>query len=490
MKLFLKSCRVLLLIWTFGGLTACEKQLDLVPIGNLTETTYYKTADDARAAVGACYAPLPGIVDGIDFLDLVTTDDGVPFLTGIADRPLLWRYNIAPNNGFANLWTASYSAINRTNTVIDRLPGIVMDETLKKRYIAEAKFLRAFHYFNLVRLYGDVPLVTKETTSLENLQVERAKVEDVYALIEADLKEAETVLPAKYTGADVGRAAKGSAKGFLAKLYLTRAGTTKGSPYWAQAAAKAKEVIDLGVYDLWANYGDAFAIANRGGKEFVFELQFLTDVRGHGFGRGYGVRGVAGYPGGTGSGIARVTPSLFNLFAPTDTRRAVNFITSYLNGATNVTLSLLDPDPAKGIYFQKLWDRTAKTNGGEGTSFPIMRYSDILLMYAEALNEANSAPTPDALAALNRVHTRAGLSALTNLNYTQFRDAVWTERRVEFVFENQRRFDLIRTGRLIDAVKAETSFARNPTIQPFHLLMPIPQSEIDANPKLVQNQGY
>lgn len=470
--------------------TACESQLDLVPIGNLTETTYYKTADDAKAAVGACYAPLSGIADGIEFIDLVTTDDGVPFLTGIADRPLLWRYNIAPNNGFSNQWTSAYSAINRTNTVIDRLPGIPMDETLKLRYIAEATFLRAFHYFNLVRLYGAVPLVTKETISLENLQVERAPVEQVYALIEADLKAAETVLPAKYTGTDVGRATKGAAKGLLAKLYLTRAGTTKGSPYWAQAAAKAKEVIDLGVYDLWANYGDAFSITNRGGKEFVFELQFLTDVRGHGFGRGYGVRGASFYPGGTGSGIARVTPSLFNLFSPTDTRRAVNFITSYTSGSTTVNLSLLDPDPAKGIYFQKLWDRTAKTNGGEGTSFPVMRYSDILLMYAEALNEAANAPSPEAFAALNRVRTRAGLPALTGLDYSKFKEAVWTERRLEFVFENQRRFDLVRTGRLLDAVKAETSFARNPTIQPFHLLLPIPQSEIDANPKLVQNPGY
>ncbi|GAB3992844.1 RagB/SusD family nutrient uptake outer membrane protein [Spirosoma daeguense] len=481
----MKINRLLLIIPVFLAF-GCESQLNLSPVTNLTNATYYKSADDARAALGACYNAI-GNVD--PNLDITTTDDAIPFLTGDANRPLLWRYQITPANGFISQYAPAYRGINRSNIVIDRLPGIPMDETLKKRYVAEAKFLRALHYFNLVRFYGDVPLVTSETTSLDGLELARSPVADIYAQIEADLKEAESVLPKSYPAAESGRATQGAAKGILAKVYLTRAGTTASSPFWAQAAAKAKEVVDLGVYDLYANFADAFALSARGGKENIFEVQYLTDVRGHGIGRGFGVRSALIYPSG-GSGIARVSQSLFNAYSDADKRKAVSFITSFVyNGATTV-LSITDPDPTKAVSFQKLWDKTAKTAGGEGTSFPILRYSDVLLMQAEALNEVNQGPTAEAYAAINKVRTRAGIPALSGLTYQQFKDAVALERRLELTFENHRRFDLVRTGKLVDAVKADNTFSRNPVIQAFHNLLPIPQNDMDANPKLVQNPGY
>jgi uncharacterized protein YceK len=477
---------IYLLLLTACIAAGCGDVLDQYPPTNLTSATYYKTADDAKAAIGACYASIGGTDP---FVDLVTTDDAIPFLTGSADRPILWRYNITPSNTFITQFGGAYAGINRANTVIGRLPSIPMDETLKAQYIAEAKFHRALHYFNLVRLYGDVPLVLTESKSLEGLVVPRESVSNVYAQIEADLKDAESVLPKSYPAADVGRATQGAAKGILAKVYLTRAGTDAGSPYWAQAAAKSKEVIELGVYDLHANFADAFALSARGGKENIFEIQYLTDVKGHGLGRGYGVRSAPIYPG-TGSGIARPTESLFKLFVDTDKRKAVTFITSYVYNGVTTNLSISDPDFTKAVSIQKLWDRTAKTASGEGTSLPILRFSDVLLMYAEATNEANGSPTEDAYAALNRVRTRAGLDPLSGLNYQSFKEAVWLERRLEFVFENVRRYDLLRTGRLLDAVKAEVSFSRNPTIEPFHVLLPIPQQDMDANPALVQNPGY
>ena len=467
-------------------LSACESQLDLSPVTNLTSATYYKTADDMKAALGACYAvtsnPDPN-------LDITTSDDAVPFLTGAADRPLLWRYDITPSNSLITSYAGAYNGINRSNTVIDRIGAIEMDENLKKRYVAEAKFLRALHYFTLVQYYGDVPLVTKETTSLEGLEIARSPVADVYALIEADLKEAEAVLPKTYPASESGRATQGAAKGILARVYLFRAGATQTSPFWAMAAAKSKEVIDLATYDLYANFADAFALTARGGKENIFEVQYLTDVRGHGLGRGFGVRSAPIYPGG-GAGIARPTASLFNAYTADDKRKAVTFITSYVSGTSTVTLSITDPDFTKAISFQKLWDKSAKTNGGEGTSRPVLRYSDVLLMYAEALNESNNGPTAEAYTALNKVRTRAGLTALSGLTYQTFKEAVWLERRLELTFENSRRFDLVRTGRLVEAVKAENSFGRNAVIQPFHALLPIPQNDMDVNPKLVQNPGY
>lgn len=465
---------------------SCENQLNLVPITNLTDATYFRTTDDARAALGACYATLGPIEQS---LDITTTDDGIPFLTGAADRPLLWRYNLLPTNTIVGGFAGSYAGINRTNIVISRLPGIAMDETLRRRYIAEAKGLRAILYFNLVRLFGDVPVVTQETTSLDGLAVTRDPVDKVYELIEADLKEAETVLPKSYAASETGRLTQGASKGMLAKVYLTRAGTTKGSPYWAQAATKAKEVIDLGAYDLYTNFADAFALTARGGRENIVEVQYLTDVRGHNLGRAFGVRSAPIYPAG-GAGIARPTASLFNAYTAADKRKVVTFLSAYVFNNATTTLSITDPDPTKAVAFQKLWDRTARTNGGEGTSIPILRYSDVLLIYAEALNEAGNGQTTEAYTALNRVRTRAGLTALSGLNYQAFKEAVWLERRLELTFEGHRRFDLVRTGRLLDAVKAENSFNRNATIQPFHALLPIPQTDRDANPNLIQNPGY
>ena len=179
------------------------------------------------------------------------------------------------------------------------------------------------------------------------------------------------------------------------------------------------------------------------------------------------------------------TASLFNAYTADDKCKAVTFLTSYVFNGVRTNLSINDPDPTKAVAFQKLWDKSAKTNGGEGTSIPILRYADVLLMYAEASNEAGNGPTAEAFAALNKVRTRAGLTALSGLTYQSFKEAVWLERRLELVFKGHRRFDLVRTGRLLDAVKAETSFNRNPTIQPFHVLLPIPQLDRDANPNLV-----
>jgi len=221
---------------------SCESKLDLTPVTNLTNATYYKTAEDAKAALGACYAAI-GNLD--PFADLVTTDDAIPFLTGAADRPQLWRYEITTANSFITYYAGGFRGINRSNIVIDRLPGIPMDETLKARYVAEARFLRAVHYFNLVRWYGGVPIVTSETASLEGLEVEKASVEDVYKLIMEDLTSAEAALPATYPASDLGRVTKGAAMGMLAKVYVTMAGTNRQSPYWAQAVAKLKQVITI-----------------------------------------------------------------------------------------------------------------------------------------------------------------------------------------------------------------------------------------------------
>lgn len=488
------NLRYLFLFLAFGCLTACQPDLNLSPAGTPATSTYYLTAADADAAVTGAYNLLRNIYrdEIIVTPNVVAADDGIPFLTGNADRVALWRYGLVPTNTFTgNIWSNAYAAIQRSNVAIARIPGISMDETLKGRLVGEAKFLRALHYFNLVRFFGEIPLVKGETTTLEGVEVPRSPLPDVYALIETDLKDAETVLPKSYPAADAGRATLGAAKGLLAKVYLTRAGATAGSPFWAQAAAKAKEVADGGGYDLWASYADVFELKNRGGKESLFEVLFVTDLAGTNFSTGYAPRGAPVVPN-NGSGIFRVSKSLFDGYSALDKRRDVTFLTSYTNPANGqkVELSTENTDPARAVSFWKLADLTAKVAGNAGKSFPLLRFSDVLLIQAEALSEANGGPTADAYAALNRVRVRAGLAPLSGLSAAQFKDAVLQERRLELCFEGNRWFDLARTGRLVEAVKAETSFGRNPTIQPFNALFPIPQREIDANPALRQTQGY
>lgn len=495
MKKSTEKIRIIIIV-IIGGvlLNACVPRLDLNRLDTQSIGTYYKTADDANAATIAMYGQLRDLYRDEVILtpNAVAADEGVPFLTGNADRLSLWNYNIVSTNSFTGgIWGPSYSGIQRSNIVLAHVPGIQMDETLKKQYQGEALFLRALHYFNLVRFYGGVPIVTSEVTDLNNVNAPRAATEEVYDLIVSDLTTAATSLPVSYSGADAGRATKGAALGLLAKVFLTRAGNDAGSPYWKEAATYAKQVMDMGIYDLWDNYADVYALKNRCGKESLFEILYITNLMGNNFTTGYAPRGAPIVPG-NGSGIFRVTKQLFDLFEDRDKRKAVTFLTAYKNPSTGATVQLSadNPDPAYAVSFWKLADLTSTVGGAGGTSFPLLRYSDILLIYAEALNEANNGTTAEALRAINKVRARAGLEDLSAMGRQAFKDTVLTERRRELCFEGDRWFDLTRTGSLIKAVQQENSFSRNAAIKEFNNLFPIPQREMDINPALVQNKGY
>ena len=475
MKKLLSFCVLL------TSLTACEV-LEQTPESNFTPANFYKNADDAKAAVSAVYDPLnTGNMYGqvMWILQDQSTDDaewGGGRSTANQPKNDLDRYTFTPaTSTFQSLWTTAYQAINRANTVITRVPTIAMDETLKARFVAEAKFMRGFYYFTLVRLFGGVPLVLTETTSLNDLNVPRASDEEVYKQVIQDFTEAESVLPVSYTGADRGRATKGAAKAFLAKVYLTR-------QEWAKASAKAKEVMDLGVYDLWPTFAEAFLLANKNGKEAVFEMQALGGGVGEGsLMQGYmrpnfdRVNGVAGF------GDDPVTENLYKTYLPTDKRRDVT-----LRLYTPTSTPAAPASVAFPCYVYKYLDPTATGNNDGSNNYPIIRYPDVLLMYAEALNE-QAAGNAEAYAAINRIRKRAGLPDLAGLTQDQFRDAVLLERRLELAFEGHRRYDLVRTKRLISAMQAQ-----NPSIkvEERHYLLPIPQTERDVNPALTQNPGY
>ncbi|CCH02550.1 RagB/SusD domain protein [Fibrella aestuarina BUZ 2] len=473
--------KILSILCLLVSLTACEV-LEQTPEATFTPANFYRNADDARAAVSTIYDPLNSSNLYAQVMWIIqdqATDDaewGNGRSTANQPKNDLDKYTFTPaTSTFQSVWSTVYQAINRANTVIARVPAIPMDDALKNRFIAEAKFMRGFYYFTLVRLFGGVPLQLTETTSLDNLNVARASVDDVYKQVIQDFTEAEAVLPTTYSGADRGRATQGAAKAFLAKVYLTRQD-------WPRAAAKAKEVIDLGVYDLWATFGEAFLIANKNGKEAVFEMQALGGGVGEGsWMQGYmrpnfdRVNGVAGF------GDDPATENLYKTYSAADKRRDVTI--KLYSATTNpaAPASVLFPG-----YVYKYLDPSATANGEGSNNFPIIRYADVLLMYAEALNE-QGAGNADAYTAINRIRRRAGIADLSGLTQAEFREVVLLERRLELAFEGHRWYDLVRTKRLISAMKAQ-----NPSIlvEDRHYLLPIPQTERDVNPALTQNPGY
>ena len=480
--------------------TSCESFLDPSPSDVLTPENFYRTSSDAVAATNAVYESTKwSYFLGFWYISDIATDDIFAGPTFGSDAHRMSDYIF--NSGdwpMGDRWGSAYWIINRANTVLDRVPGITMDPTLRDRLLNETRFLRANAYFNLVRSFGDVPLLEHEVKSLEGLRVSRAPAADVYALIVSDLQQAMAGLPASYTGSDIGRVTSGAAQAMLAKVYLTRQD-------WANAAQTAGQLIATNRYSLLANWRDCFKIATEiVNKESIFEINYdgLLDP---GAGSQQTIFSLpGGFPGGAAYGLMTVAPSLATLFAASDTRGlGGTFITSPYVDALGRTVTWVDPPAFLGPAFLKYLDQTDFENmhqrvwQGQSNNWIVLRYADVLLMYAEAVNEGG-APVPAMTAeqALNAVRTRAGIGAVLGLSTAAFRDSVWLERRREFVFEGQRWFDLSRWGTLDAAIRAKTAELEsltpnetNPHGVPRNLL-PLPQAELNRNPNLTQNPGW
>lgn len=463
--------------------TSCTK-LDENPVSVITAAASFQTQADAVAGVTAVYSEL--IYDGteqpmygreINFLTDMTTDDlaAGPSAINPYVRALSADTYDASNDRVLAFWRQTYVGINRANVAIDKISAMTFDETTRLRLVREAKFLRALYYFNLVRLWGPVPLVLHDATSIaiSALKVNQSTVDQVYTQILADLADAES-LPATYSGSDIGRATAGAAKALEVKVYLTRKD-------WANTIAKAKEVMTGGYgYALFANYADVFNKSAKNGVEHIFSAQFESNS---GIGNSSTLMGAAftGFAGKVPADIPADT-GVYNLFSGADKRKAVTFYTSFTNPATGTKYKFATP------YFRKYVDSTElSTPAQSGINFPILRYADVLLMYAEAVNEI-SGPTSDAYNAINLVRERANIGDLTaGLTQSAFRDALYLERRKEFVQEAQRWFDLARTGTLVANV---SKVAAKTAVSTKNNLFPIPQSQISINSGLIQNTGY
>lgn len=466
-----------LLLMLTMALSACEDDfLTLSPISSASADKYYQTPADFQTAIVGAYSTLQtGGMYGNWFLfseersDNTEQEDyaGTTQVYGDFDTFTL----VSTNSFISDAWNAHYRLINQCNTVIEKIAAInFSDANQKEQLIGEAKFLRALAYFNLVRVYGGVPLVTKVISGTEAYQINRSEIADIYTQIVSDLTDAGTKLPATYTGTAIGRATKGAAASLLGKVYLTQ-------KQYPQAAQALKSVIDAGTYNLLPAYASVFLDANAHNKESIFEIAYKANSQGEGstFATNFSPKRGALYITGQGSGQGynRPTQGVIAAYESGDLRKGVSLSETWTDGKQ------VYADP----YVKKQFMTTLSTAYDGDANWILLRYADVLLMYAEALNEQGQ--TDQALTYLNQTRTRAGLTGLTSLTQADARLALEQERRVELAFEGHRWFDLVRTGRALTVMKATGK-----TLSERDLLFPIPQQQIDINPLLKQNTDY
>ena len=464
---------------------SCSNFLEEDPKGQVAADAYYKTEEDAVSAVNSVYGYLgsynvvfggPGVYHGNLWVTQgLASDEMNNNQQGAADYDQLGTFSFNSENGaILQIWQIHYKTIYLANIAIERIPLINMDDSLKNRLVNEAKFLRALLYFNLVRMYGSVPLLTSEEVPMNP---EVSPVAEIYNQIINDLENAES-LP-ETGNIQNGRANKEAAKALLSKVYL-RLGD------FEQSATLAKEVIDSNKYGLWDNYADAFKFSGRGGKEAIFSV-------GNGDGGGrlsfweFGQMNVRLLPKALSREVDGVintqgwqvaTQDLYDSFSPEDERRDATFITEFINrDGKNIKLDQ--------VYIDKYWDRQAEPNAGDTSNdFPVIRYSDILLTYAEA--EAEQGDFAAANKYLNLVRNRANLNDVNIMDTESLKQEILVQRRKEFVAEGMRWFDLTRMGKLKEKVQE----AKGIDVDPRYLLFPLPQRERDVNSNLPQNKGY
>jgi hypothetical protein len=469
-----------------------KKYLDLQPVDRITTQNFYQTEADAIQAVTACYSQL-GVGGQYNWalwsIGEIMSDNSFTGGGGGGDggaQIQLDFFNIPPTNDpVGRLWGGCYVGIGACNLVLQKVPGITkMSDAIRKRSLGEAQFLRAKYYFDLVRAFGDVPLILVPPASPADAQLPRTPADQVYAQIETDLKAAIGNLDGSYSGPDLGRATKWAATGLLAKVYLTE-------NKMADAATQANAVITGSGKSLWADYGDNFKVATENGQESLFEVQYVNGLNGY-TQDGLGFIGNE-YFAPRGSGLTPQGGYGFNIpelefvqgYEPGDKRKVVTIWSPgdpYPAGSTTTAQpASQSPSSPYGFNCKKWFVGKVNTNIWDSPlNFPVLRLAEIYLIKAEALGN-----TADGYAALNVVRKRAGLPDRTPANTPDFKAAVIKERRYELAFEDDRWFDLKRTGDLLTnaALKAKG-------VKPFNIVLPIPQSERDANPSLVQNQGY
>lgn len=448
-------------------MTSCgDSFFDLEPASSVTIDKVYKTASDYNVAVIGCYAKLQSQVNFYTECCEYRSDNlslGAP-TAGTQDRYDIDHFTEKPSNGILSSYWANFNNnVYRCNLLLDQIDGANFAENLKKQYKGEAMFIRALNYFNMYRIWGGVPATKHVVSAAEALKVARYSDEQMFDLIAGDLKEIvdNNYLPETYSSADMGRATSGAAKALLGKVYLTFHKWTEAKDIFSQL---------IGKYQLVSPIAQVFNVDNKNNNEIIFAVHFNKEIEGEGHSYWYNLTNA--------SDDTNQTSSLLNTFPTGDARKD---LITYVQVEKNVRL------------MNKFYDTKSPTFKTVGNDQILLRYADVLLMYAEALNEIQYDASEGSLALkyLNAVRQRAGISNLTAKQLPtqeKFRKGILVERQREFPYEGQRWFDLVRMG-FAKSVMAENGVE----IKDYQLLFPIPQQEIEKvgdKSILWQNPGY
>ena len=468
------------------ALTACdENPLQEETFTTLSPGNFFNTAEDAEVVLNSVYGELrySDITRDAVTLQEVCTDIHIERFGGIFtfNQPIEDFVWTPSHNWLQNWWERRYRGIYKANTVLDNVPSIEMDEARKQEMLAETRFLRAFNYFLLYDLFGPVPLILTSETRVGDRPA-RATDEEIVSFIEDELRAASQVLPVSDPPRQqYGRPTRGAALGILSKFYLM-------NKKWGEAASTAQEVIDLNVYDLFTegNRTELFSHLNQRDNEFIFVADMSdtpTNVTGDGW-----LSHVAPddyqwqYPPRIiFAAEYRIRSEFLELFDPEDERLDA-FLFEFVN--TSGETVQLGEDNVRSFKFPEYPNQGISRSADD---FPFLRYADILLTRAEALNEING-PNDESVELLNMVRDAAGVSTFTVGDFAtaaDFRDFILDERGREFHTEALRRQDLIRHGKFIEMAQD-----RGEPAQDYQVRYPIPQTEVERNSNLEQNEGY
>lgn len=488
--------RVALAMVVLVGINACDDFLDRKPLGQYTTDTY--PAGGLTQYTYGMYSELRSWgIHAFPFLGVtaITSDDSdkgsIP-----SDAPTQIEFDgftILPTNGLVlEFYTGHYSGIAKTNVVLEEAAKALASASISQTDFdvstAEARFVRAYLYFNLVRAFGGVPKVDKVLVDQSTFNVPRASAEDIYDLIEADLVYAETYLPVSWPAEFIGRVRKTSAQGLLAKVYAYQ-------ERWAESLQAAENVMNSGQHDLSTPYDKIFTEEGENSKESLFEVQNIRNAS-YNFGSDYarvqGVRGAGSWDFGWGFNSPSL--GLVNAYEANDPRKEATII---FKGETLPYGEVPPNDLPNDRYNQKVYTnpsfRTAANSlQGDWVNIRILRFADVVLLAAEAANELNNGAKAREYLEMVRNRARGGNAAIlpmvTETNQALLRDKIRHERRIELALEHERFFDLVRWGIAEEVLHAagKTNFQAGK-----HELMPIPQDEIDkSGGVLTQNPGY